>query len=90
LDLRSSVDKVTDRQAWASRGAAFMAKVKATKTVWFPPKPAAAGRDAGKAAAKATGTTAKKTTKKTARATKKTTKATGAAKKAASAAGSKS
>lgn len=30
---------VRNRAKWAARGASFLAKVKATKVVWFPPKP---------------------------------------------------
>jgi hypothetical protein len=55
-----------------SRGASFVAKVKATKGVWFPPKPI----DTGTTAA----STAKKTTEKATG--QATTKTTAAAKKA--------
>ena len=59
---------VTDRGKWAARGASFMAKAKATKVVWFPPKPVETGKKAA--------STAKKTTKKTTGAAKKTSKGT--------------
>lgn len=65
IDIRSRLKGVTDREEWAARGASFVAKVKATKVVWFPPKPV----DTGTTAA----STAKKTTKK---ATKKATNGT--------------
>lgn len=76
-DFKSRLKSLTDREMWAARGALFVAKSKATKEVWFPPKPVNNGKKAASAA--------KKTTK---RATKKTTsaarKSTGATKKAAS------
>lgn len=74
MDINSGLKSVTDREMWAARGASFVTKVKATKAVWFPPKPV---KTTKKAAA-----TAKKTTK---RAAKKTT---GAAKKSTAAASS--
>jgi hypothetical protein len=93
---------VTDREKWAARGASFVAKAKATKVVWFPPKPVETGKGAASTAKKATTRATKKTTgaaeKATTRATKKTTgaaektttratkKTTGAAEKATGAA----
>ena len=74
MDLRSDLSRVTDRATWAGRGASFMAKLKATKAVWFPPKPVGTGKGAASAA--------KKTTKKAAN--KSTQKTTGTAKKATS------
>jgi hypothetical protein len=74
VDVTGLWKNATDRGRWSVRAASFMAKVKATKAVWFPP---AGAESAQKAASKAT-----KTTKKTAR--KTTKKATGAAKKTAS------
>ena len=69
VEVKSQWKSVTDREKWAARGASFVAKAKATKVVWFPPKPVETG---GKAAS-----TAKKATKKaTKRATKKTTSST--------------
>jgi len=74
IDVRRRWMSVTDREKWAAGGAAFVAKAKATKAVWFPPKPAETGKKAA--------STAKKTAKKTTGASKKATKkATGAAKK---------
>lgn len=70
-EIKSRWKRVTDREKWAARGASFVAKTKATKVVWFPPKPVETGK---KAAA-----TTKKATKKATGAAKKTT--TGAAKK---------
>ena len=60
---------VTDREKWAARGASFVAKAKATKVVWFPPKPVETGKKAASTAKKAT----KRVTKKTTGAAKKTT-----------------
>jgi len=75
VDVTGLWKNATDKGRWSSRVASFVAKVKATKVVWFPP---AGGDSAAKAASKAT-----RTTKKTAR--KTTKKASGAAKKTASA-----
>jgi hypothetical protein len=67
IDLKERWTSVTDRGKWTARGASFVAKAKATKVVWFPPKPAETGKQTGKKAA----ATAKKTTKKTSAAAKK-------------------
>src|SRR5829696_4232799 len=79
---------VTDREKWAARGASIVAKAKATKVVWFPPKPVETGKKAASTAKKATTRATEKTTgtakKATTRATEKTTgtakKTTGVAK----------
>ena len=88
LEIKSQFKGVTDRQKWRARGASFVAKAKATKAVWFPPKPV---ETVTKAAAPAKEATKKTTnaTKKSTRSTKKKTtgaakKSTGAAKKTAS------
>ena len=76
IEIKRRLQSVTDRERWAARGASFVAKAKATKAVWFPPQPAAAGKKAA--------STAKKTTKKaTKKATGTTKKATGTAAKKA-------
>ncbi len=67
IELKSGWKSVTDKEQWASRGASFVAKVKATKAVWFPPKPEETGKQAASTAKK----TAKKTTRKTTAATRK-------------------
>jgi len=90
IDIRSGLGSVTDRGAWAARGASFMTKVKATKAVWFPPEPVESGKKTASAAKKAT----KQTARKTAGTAKKTTggaakKSTGAAKKTSKSAASK-
>jgi hypothetical protein len=76
--ITSQLKSVADKEKWAARGSSFVAKLKATKVVWFPPKPVESGQ---KTASKAEKTTKGATT----RATKKTTgpanKTTGAAKK---------
>jgi hypothetical protein len=90
IDIKGRWDNVTDRGQWTARGASLVAKVKATKVVWFPPEPLETGARATAAATKATkGATskstgaAKKATKKSAGTAKKSTsKSTGAAKKA--------
>jgi hypothetical protein len=61
LEIKSRLKGLTDREKWIDRRTSFVAKAKATKVVWFPPKPAGTGKSA---------TTTKKTTK---RAAKKTT-----------------
>jgi hypothetical protein len=73
IEIESQWKSVTDRDKWAARGASFVAKAKATKVVWFPPKPEETGKKAASTAKKAT----KRTTgaaKKTASGTKKVTK----------------
>ena len=60
---------VTDKEKWAARGASFVAKAKATKVVWFPPKPVETAKKAASTAKKATTTATEKTT----RAAEKTT-----------------
>ena len=72
IEIKSGWKSVTDRERWAARGASFVAKVKATKVVWFPPKPVETGTKAA--------TTTRKTTKRAAK------KSTGAAKKTTGAA----
>lgn len=92
IDLKSPLKSATDRDAWAARGSTFVAKVQATRLVWFPPEPVKSGTKAATRAANATKKTAggatKKTTGKATAAAKKssssTKKATGAAKKATS------
>ena len=77
FEITSRLKSVADKEKWAARGASFVAKAKATKVVWFPPKPVETGKTAV--------STTKKTTQKTTGSAKKTTgsakKATGAAKK---------
>jgi hypothetical protein len=68
IEIGSQWKSVTDKEKWATRGASFLAKAKATKVVWFPPKPEdtanKAAATAKRGAKKATGT-AKKTTTST-------------------------
>jgi hypothetical protein len=73
IRLDNQWKSVTDREMWAARGASFMAKVKATKVVWFPPEPVKAGKKTATRAKKATKGAAKKSTG-AARRTKNTTK----------------
>ena len=68
IELQSTWKNATDSEKWAARGATFMAKAKATKTVWFPPKPVESGK---KSASKATKATKKATKKATGKATGK-------------------
>jgi len=74
MEIKSRLTSVTDRERWAARGALLVAKAKATKAVWFPPKPEDTGKKAASTAKKASKRTARKTTraaKKTANGTKK-------------------
>jgi TATA-box binding protein (TBP) (component of TFIID and TFIIIB) len=72
IEIKSRWKSVADRERWAARGASFLTKAKATKAVWFPPKPVETGKNAASTAKKATKKTAKKTAKKTTGAAKKT------------------
>lgn len=71
FELKSRWKSATDRQKWAARGASFVAKAKATKVVWFPPKPAETGKKAASTAKHGT----KKASKTATGAAKKTTAA---------------
>ncbi len=71
IELKSRWKSMSDRQKWAARGASFVAKAKATKVVWFPPKPAEPGKKAASTAKHGTTRASKKTTS----AAKKTTAA---------------
>ncbi|WP_175582645.1 hypothetical protein [Nocardioides guangzhouensis] len=86
IDIKSPVKSVTDREKWAARGATFMAKVKATKAVWFPPEPAEAGKQTVSKAKNATAKATRKTTgsaRKTAGSARKSAAKKTAAKKTA-------
>ena len=75
MDIKGQWKSAADRRKWAARGASIVAKVKATKVVWFPPKPAKTGKKAASTAKHGTKTAGKKTTgaaKKTAGTAKKT------------------
>ena len=88
IEIKSRLKGVTDRGQWAAHGASFVAKVKATKAVWFPPQPVETGKKAVSAAKNATTGATKKTTgaatKTTAKKTSAAKKTTGAAKKTTS------
>ena len=71
VEIKSQLTSLTDREKWAARGASFVAKLKATKMVWFPGEPVEAGKKTAASAKKAT----KGATKKTTGAAKKTTNA---------------
>jgi hypothetical protein len=74
IGIENQWKSATDRSKWAARGASLVAKVKATKVVWFPPKPEETGKRAAstatRTAKKTTSATARKTTNGTKRATK--------------------
>jgi hypothetical protein len=83
IEIRSRLKSVGDKEKWAGRGASFVAKAKATKVVWFPPKPVETGKKtvsssekATKGAAKKTTGAAKRTAEGTATGAKKATKKT--------------
>ena len=75
IDIQDRWHGATDRQRWAARGTAFMAKVKATKAVWLSPAPGTTGK-------KATSTARKTARRTTTRTTGSARRKTGAAKKA--------
>ena len=54
IEIMSPLKSVRDKEKWAARGASFVAKAKATKVVWFPPKPVETGKKAASTAKKAT------------------------------------
>lgn len=80
VEITNRVKGVADKERWAVRGASFVAKLKATKVVWFPPKPVETGAGAASAATQASTKAATRTSRKAASTT------TGAAKKSAGAA----
>ena len=70
MEIKSRMKGVTDKEKWVARRASFVAKAKATKVVWFPPKPVETGKKAASTTKKSTKRAAKKTTgaaKKTAK-----------------------
>jgi len=52
IEIKNRWKRTTDKQRWAARGASFVAKVKATKVVWFPPKPVENGKKTAATATK--------------------------------------
>ena len=48
IEIKNRFKSVTDRGEWAARGSSFVAKVKATKMVWFPPGPVGPGRESAR------------------------------------------
>ena len=71
IEVKSRLKSSADREKWAARGASFVAKAKATKMVWFPPKSVETGKKTASTAKKAT----KRATRKTASTAKKSTAA---------------
>ena len=86
IEIKDRVKGVTDKEKWVARRTSLVAKVKATKVVWFPPEPVETGKKAASTTKKSTKRAAKKTTgaakkttgvaKKTAKGTRKTAKGT--------------
>ena len=73
IEIKSHMKGLTDREKWVARRTSFVAKAKATKVVWFPPKPVETGKKAASTTKKSTKRAAKKTTgaaKKTAKGTR--------------------
>lgn len=68
-EIKSRLKSVTDKNMWVARRAAFLAKAKATKMVWFPPKPEQAGDRTAATVAQTTKNTANQTTAAANRAT---------------------
>jgi hypothetical protein len=80
MQLESRLKSVADREKWSARGASFVAKLKATKVVWFPPEPVETGKKGAANARKTTRKAAKKSTgtaRKTAGGAKKISKRAG-------------
>lgn len=75
VEIKSQWKTVADRNTWATWGASFVAKAKATKMVWFPPKPAQAGKKTASTVKQATKNTTEKTTGAARTKTDSTTKA---------------
>jgi hypothetical protein len=46
FEIKNRWQALANKQKWAARGASIMAKAKATKLVWFPPKPDQSAKDA--------------------------------------------
>lgn len=72
IQMRSPWERVTDPAKWSARGTSLIAKLKATKVVWFPPDPVETGKETAMAAKKATTRTAKTAARKTTGGAKKT------------------
>ena len=81
IEIKSRLKSVTDKEKWAARGASFVAKTKATRAVWFPPKPLETGKAAGSTAKKTTKSATKKATGSAKKTTGSAKKTTGSAKK---------
>jgi len=62
IEIKNRLKKATDKTTWAARGATFITKAKATKTVWFPPKPDQVGEQTAAKATQATKNTAARST----------------------------
>ena len=52
VETKSRWKSVAGREKWAARGASLVAKTKATKVVWFPPKPVENGKKSAATAKK--------------------------------------
>lgn len=61
-DIKSRLNSIADKNMWAARGATFMAKAKATKAVWFPPRPEQAAEATAATVGQATADKAEQTT----------------------------
>jgi hypothetical protein len=44
VDIKRQWQSVANKNTWTARAATIVAKAKATKMVWFPPKPEQAGQ----------------------------------------------
>jgi hypothetical protein len=79
IQMQSRLKGVTDRAKWSARGASFVAKLNATKVVWFPPQAVETGKKNAATAKRVTERATKRTTgaAKTVRGTKKLTKPVG-------------
>lgn len=50
IRIKKGRKAIPERGKWAARGASLAAKAKATKAVWFPPKPEETGKKAASTA----------------------------------------
>ena len=82
IETKNRWKSIRDRERWAVRGATFVGKVKATKVVWFPPKPVETGKEAVSTVEEETTRAAKKSSGAAKKATGTAKRKTGSAKKA--------
>jgi hypothetical protein len=80
-EIKGRLKGIADKEKWAARSASFVGKAKATKAVWFPPKPVETGKKAASTAKGQTTRAAKKSTGAAKKSSGAAKKSSGAAKK---------